>query len=113
MKRPSKQGDELAEVAPGLVDVTNRVLYGEVWERSDKLALRDRCMVTVAALVAGNQHPRLEAHINHALNSGVTEEEIGEMMLQLAFYCSWPNAIAATRIFYDVVQKRKAGKEPD
>ncbi len=113
MKRPSKTGDELVEVAPGLVDMTNRVLYGEVWERSDKLALRDRCMITVAALIGANQQLRLESHINFALNSGVTEEEMGEMMLHLAFYTSWPNAIAATRSLYNVVQKRKEGQEPD
>lgn len=106
MKRPSAaKGSELASVAPGLVEVTDRILYGEVWER-EGLSKRDRSLLTVAALMTANRHQQLEAHIGLALDNGVTQEELGEAMLHLAFYASWPAAVTASRILLDVVQKR-------
>lgn len=115
MKRAGgSRGDELVSVAPGLVDVTDRVLYGEVWER-DQLAIRDRCLVTVSAIVATNHLDRLESHLKFALKNGVTVEELGEAFLQLAFYAGWPNSVGAARILYDIVeaQKAEAGEAPE
>ena len=106
MERPSKgKGDELTAVIPGLTEITDRVLYGEVWERPG-LSPRDRSLLTVAALVTANRHQQLEAHIALALDNGVTAEELGEAMLQLAFYASWPAAVTGSRALYDVVKKR-------
>jgi 4-carboxymuconolactone decarboxylase len=108
MIRPSaKKGDELGAVAPGLVAYTDRILYGEVWER-DELSKRDRSLLTVAALMTANRHQQLEAHLGLALDNGVTEAELGEAMLHLAFYSSWPASITASRMLLDVVQKRAA-----
>jgi len=108
MKRAGgSKGDELVSVAPGLVDVTDRVLYGEVWERSDKLAIRDRCLVTVSAVIATNHLDRLESHLKFALKNGWTTQELGEAILQLAFYSGWPNAVGAARILYDIDEAMK------
>jgi len=104
MKRPSgKKGDELAAVAPALVDLTDRVLYDEVWERPN-LSKRDRCLVTIAALVAMYRPEQLRAHLGLGLKNGLTREEIGEALAHLAFYASWPSAIGASRIFLDLVK---------
>ncbi len=106
MKRPSAaKGSELASVAPGLVEITDRVLYGEVWER-EGLSKRDRSLLTIASLMTANRHQQLEAHLGLALDNGVTQEELGEAMLHLAFYSSWPAAVTASRLLLDVVQKR-------
>lgn len=111
MKRPSKaKGDELAAVVPGLTEMTDRVLYGEVWER-DGLSARDRSLLTVASLMTANRFQQLEAHIGLALDHGVTREEMGEALLHLAFYASWPASITASRIFLEVVKKRDAAAE--
>ncbi len=108
MKRPSAaKGDELRAVAPGLCDITDRVLYDEVWERTE-LSKRDRTLLTVASLVAGGRAAQLPNHIGLALDNGVTKEELGEAMLHLAFYASWPAAIQASRILLEVVQAREA-----
>ncbi len=87
--------------------MTDRILYGEVWER-EGLSKRDRSLLTVAALMTANRHQQLEAHIGLALDNGVTQEELGEAMLHLAFYSSWPAAVTASRILLEVVQKRGA-----
>lgn len=108
MIRPSaKKGDELGAVAPGLVEMTDRILYNEVWERTE-LSKRDRSLLTVAALMTANRHQQLEAHLGLALDNGVTQEELGEAMLHLAFYASWPASITASRLLLNVIQKREA-----
>jgi 4-carboxymuconolactone decarboxylase len=107
MQRPSAaKGSELAEVTPGLVEMTDRILYGEVWER-EGLSKRDRSLLTVAALMTANRHQQLEAHLGLALDNGVTQEELGEALLHLAFYASWPASITASRMLLDVVKKRQ------
>ncbi|QDX27714.1 carboxymuconolactone decarboxylase family protein [Sphingomonas suaedae] len=108
MKRPSAaKGDELASVVPALVEMTDRVLYNEVWER-EGLSKRDRSLLTVAALMTANRHQQLEAHLGLALKNGVTREELGEAMLHLAFYASWPASITASRMLLDVVNRQDA-----
>ena len=108
MERPSAaKGSELASVAPAFVEMTDRILYGEVWER-EGLSKRDRSLLTVAALMTANRHQQLEAHLGLALDNGVTEEELGEVLLHLAFYASWPAAVTASRLLLDVVNKREA-----
>ncbi len=113
MKRPSSaKGSELAAVAPALVDLTDRVLYEEVWERPG-LSKRDRSLITVAALVAMYRPEQLPAHLGLALDNGLTKEEIGEALAHLAFYASWPSAISASRKFLEVVQAREAAGKTD
>lgn len=113
MKRPSSaKGSELASVAPALVDLTDRVLYEEVWERPG-LSKRDRSLITVAALVAMYRPEQLPAHLGLALDNGLTKEEIGEALAHLAFYASWPSAISASRKFLEVVQAREAAGKTD
>jgi len=95
MKRPSAaKGDELASVVPAFVEMTDRVLYGEVWER-EGLSKRDRSLLTVAALMTANRHQQLEAHLALALKNGVTKEELGEALLHLVARIGHGVAVAA------------------
>lgn len=98
--------DFIGDVNPGLADVTDRVLFDEIWERP-QLSPRDRSLVTVACLVAGYRTNELRGHISRALDNGVTEEELYEMFTHLAFYAGWPNGMTATRIARDVIAAHK------
>jgi 4-carboxymuconolactone decarboxylase len=89
--------DEVRPVAPKLIDLSENVLYGDVWERPG-LSKRDRSLITVAALVALYRGDQLAGHIERALANGVTREEIGELITHLAFYAGWPTAMTAGRI---------------
>lgn len=89
------------DFAPGLVHYTDRVLFDEVWERAD-LSKRDRSLVTVAALTALGKTEQLRFHLGFARRNGVTEEELKEAILQLAFYTGWPNAMGAMSVAKDV-----------
>ncbi len=104
-KFPSNR-DKVSTVAPALVELSKRVLFGEVWERPG-LSKRDRSMITVAALIALNRGEQLTGHIDRALANGVTQEEIGEMVTHLAFYCGWPAGMTAGLIAKDVFDNRK------
>jgi 4-carboxymuconolactone decarboxylase len=87
----------LADFAPKLVEITEDVLFSDVWERP-QLSKRDRSLITCAALVATGKTEQMNFHFPRALENGVTEEELIELFTHLAFYAGWPNAIsAATR----------------
>ena len=83
----------LGDLAPKFAQLNDDVLFGEVWSREDKLSLRDRCMITVVALISkGITDSSLEYHIRNAKNHGVTKTEMVEMITHIAFYVGWPNA---------------------
>ncbi len=100
---PSAQRDRIKPFFPALVDYTNDVLYGDLWERS-ALSKRDRSLVTVAALVATNRPVQLKTHVGRALDNGVTREEIAEIITHLAFYAGWPSAMTAAHVAMDVYE---------
>ena len=91
---PSTLRKSLGDVAPKLVDLTEAVLFGDVWERP-QLSKRDRSMITCAALIATGKTEQMDFHFPTAIKNGVTEEELVEMITHLAFYAGWPSAISA------------------
>lgn len=94
---------ELGEFAPKFAELNDDVLFGQVWEREDKLSLRDRSVVTVIALMAsGVLDSSLQYHIRNAKNHGVTAEEMAEILTHAAFYAGWPKAWAALRMAKEV-----------
>ena len=87
----------LADFAPKLIEITEKVLFGDVWERP-QLSKRDRSLITCAALVATGKTEQMNFHFPRAIENGVTEEELIELITHLAFYTGWPSAMsAATR----------------
>ena len=84
----------LGEIAPKLVDLTEDVLFGDVWERP-QLSKRDRSLITCAALIATGKTEQIDFHFPIAMKNGVTREELIEMITHLAFYAGWPNAMSA------------------
>ena len=98
--------DEVRPVAPKLIDLSEKVLYGDVWERPG-LNKRDRSLITVATLCALGRSDQLTGHLQRALANGVTREEIGELITHLAFYAGWPAAMTAGRIARKVFEGAK------
>lgn len=94
----------MGSTAPKLAELTDDVLYGDIWERP-QLSKRDRSLITVAALIAMNRPDQLRSHLALARSNGVTEEELVETITHLAFYTGWPNAVSAVAIAKDVFRK--------
>ena len=65
----------MGDIAPKLADLTDSVLFGDIWERP-QLSKRDRSLVTVSALIAMNRPDQLRSHMARARESGLTEEEL-------------------------------------
>src|SRR5215211_2485949 len=87
----------IGDFAPKLVELTDEVLFGDVWERAE-LSKRDRSLVTVAALVAGGNTEQLRNHLLRAKVNGLTENELKEAIIHLAFYAGWPRAMSAIQV---------------
>jgi 4-carboxymuconolactone decarboxylase len=90
---PSTIG-QVKDVFPKLGELTEKVVFGDVWERPG-LAKRDRSLITVAALVALNRTEQLPGHLRRAIDNGVTQDELVEVITHLAFYSGWPTAMSA------------------
>jgi len=101
--RPSQRA--IGDFAPKLAELTDNVLYGDVWERPE-LSKRDRSLVTVAALIALNRPDQLRSHLAIARQNGVTQEELVETITHLAFYAGWPNAVNAIGAAREVFEKK-------
>jgi 4-carboxymuconolactone decarboxylase len=101
--RPSQKA--IGDFAPKLAELTDNVLYGDVWERPE-LSKRDRSLVTVAALIALNRPEQLRSHLVRARENGVTQEELIETITHLAFYAGWPNAVNAITIAKEVFERK-------
>ena len=87
----------LADFAPKLVEITEKVLFGDMWERP-QLSKRDRSLITCAALIALGKTEQMNFHFPRAIENGVTEDELIELITHLSFYAGWPSAMsAATR----------------
>ena len=103
-REPSAVQKMIGDFAPKLVDLTDRVLFGDVWERPE-LSKRDRSLVTVAALIALNRTEQLRFHLDKALENGLKKEELIEVITHLAFYSGWPNAMSAIMIAKELFSK--------
>ena len=98
--------DQLGEFAPKFAQLNDDVLFGEVWNREEKLSLRDRSLVTVVSLMSqGLVDSSFQYHLISAKNNGITKEEIAEILTHAAFYAGWPKAWAAFKMAKDVWTK--------
>jgi len=103
-KPPSTIGG-VRDVFPKLGELTDKVVFGDVWERKG-LAKRDRSLITVASLVTQCATVQLRGHLWRALDNGVTREEIIELITHLALYTGWPNAGSAAEVAKQVFAER-------
>ncbi|PKA44538.1 carboxymuconolactone decarboxylase family protein (plasmid) [Rhizobium sullae] len=95
----------VAPTAPTLADLTNRVLFGDLWRRPD-LSARDRSLVTMAALIAIGQPEQLPFHTNRAMDNGLTRAEASEVVTHVAFYAGWPRAMSAVPVLQRIFDSR-------
>lgn len=78
-------------------EMITRYAWGTVWTR-DGLPRTTRSAITLTAMIAGGYWEELEMHVHAALRNGMTANEIKEVFLQSAIYCSVPAANVAFKI---------------
>ena len=103
-KEPSVAQKLVGDFAPKLAQLADDVLFGDVWERAE-LSPRDRSLVTVAALIVGGNTEQLTGHLSRAKQNGLSETELAEVIIHLAFYAGWPRAMSAVKIAREVFKK--------
>ena len=92
------------DLIPQLGRLRDEVLFGDVWEQPE-LSKRDRSLITVAVLTALYRTPELKGHMRRALDNGVTQDELRELITHLAFYSGWPTAVNAGRVALEVFEE--------
>lgn len=94
----------MGDIAPKLAELTDSVLFGDVWARPG-LSPRDRSLATVSALIAMNRPDQLRSHLARARQNGLTEQELIEAITHLAFYAGWPSAVTAVGVAREVFRR--------
>ncbi len=94
----------VGDFAPKLAQLTDDVLFGDVWAR-EELSPRDRSLITVAALIANGNTEQLTGHLNRARANGLSETELAEVIIHLAFYAGWPRAMSAVKVAREVFKR--------
>jgi 4-carboxymuconolactone decarboxylase len=87
----------IGDFSPKLVSLTDDVVFGDIWERPE-LSKRDRSLITVAALITGGNTEQLRGHLARAKDNGISETELKEVIIHLAFYAGWPRAMSAVTV---------------
>jgi len=85
-------------------DFITRYAWGEIWARPG-LDRRSRSCVTLTALVALGRFDELAMHLRGARRNGLSDAEIGEVLLQTAVYCGVPAANGAFKVFQQVLDE--------
>jgi 4-carboxymuconolactone decarboxylase len=92
----------IGDFLPKMVSLTDETLFGDIWERRE-LSPRDRSLITVAALITNGSTEQLSGHLARARENGVTDEQLKEVIVHLAFYAGWPRAMSAIAVAKNVL----------
>lgn len=98
---PTNARDTFGDIAPKLAEITDKVLFGDVWA-DDTLSPRDRSLVTIVNLAALYRHNELVFHLKKGIENGLTQDEIIAAITHTAFYAGWPTAMTAIQAARDV-----------
>jgi len=100
---PSASRDAVRATVPYMIEMTEKVLFGDIWERPN-LSKRDRSLIVCAVLTATYRPEQLKGHLQRALDNGLTKDEISEMITHVAFYAGWPASMSAANIAREVFE---------
>ena len=103
---PTNARKAFGDIAPQLAEITDKVLFGQVWA-DDTLSPRDRTLVTSAKLTVLYRQNELPFHLGKGLDNGLTRDEIIAAITHTAFYSGWPTAMTAIQIARKVFDERK------
>ena len=93
-----------SELTAEFQDLITRYAWGEIWTRPG-LDRRIRSAITITALIALGRDGELAMHLRAARRTGLTDDEIKEVLLQSAVYCGVPAANAAFAIAQRVLEE--------
>ncbi len=99
--------NSLKDISPDLGKFIIEYAFGDIYTK-DGLDLKSKEIAVVAALTAmGTAQPQLKVHINGALNTGSSINEIKEVILQMSVYSGFPSCINGMNSLKDVLKERQ------
>ena len=101
---PDAARKSFGDIAPHLAELTDKVLFGDVWEHPS-LSPRDRSLVTITSLISLYRVNELPFHLKRAMENGLSRDEIIGTITHLAFYAGWPPAMTALQIARKVFEE--------
>ena len=104
--------ENIARISPDMARYVTDFIFGDIHSRPG-LDVKTREIATVAALVArGGVEPQLRAHVHGMLNVGWTEQEVIELMIEMAIYAGFPAALNGLYAARDIFAERKTKTTP-
>lgn len=105
VKAPRASIDKLKEMSPEFAQLTDEVLFDDIWNRPG-LSARDKSLITISVLVAQGRADQAESHIKLGLENGLTPKEIQSAMTHIAFYAGWPAAVSGLQRYKSVIDQQ-------
>jgi 4-carboxymuconolactone decarboxylase len=100
----------LGVLSEDFMEITMEYLFGNIWNRPE-LELKERSLITMAALIVLGREMELKTHMRGALNIGISKEKITEMIIHLAHYGGWPVAVGGLRVAQQVFEGPEKKKD--
>jgi 4-carboxymuconolactone decarboxylase len=97
---------QVSELSRPIQELVTEYCWGEIWTR-DGLPRATRSLINIAMLTALNRSHELAVHVRGALNNGVTEQEIQEVLLQTAIYVGVPASLESFRVAERVITEMR------
>jgi 4-carboxymuconolactone decarboxylase len=79
-----------------------------VWTRGGALTTRDRSLLVLAMTAAMGRMEEFRLHAGATPRTGVTDEELDELLFQVAAYCGAPAGVAARRALREVRAEQRS-----
>lgn len=107
--QPQRVLERMRQEFPFLADATEAYALGDVWSRPG-LDNRTRQLAAVAAFAAIGQTAFMKVHAGYALNIGVSEDELKEVIYMVTVPAGFPRAIAASQALAELFAERRAAQ---
>jgi 4-carboxymuconolactone decarboxylase len=107
--QPQQVLERMRQEFPFLADATEAYALGDVWSRSG-LDSRTRQLAAVAAFAAIGQTAFMKVHAGYALNIGVSEDELKEVIYMVTVPAGFPRAIAASQALSELFAERRSAR---
>ena len=104
--------ERLESLDPELNSIIQQIPYDQFWGRNG-LPIRDKALITVAALVALGKEEQTTIHMTGFLNAGGSVDDLRNTLLHLAIYCGFPATMNGFAALKDVLQSRREDPPSD
>jgi 4-carboxymuconolactone decarboxylase len=108
---PQPTLERMRQEFPFLAEATEGYALGDVWSRPG-LDNRTRQLAAVAAFAAMGEPVFMKVHAGYALNVGVSEDELKEVIYMVTVPAGFPRAIAASQALSELFAERRDASVP-